>query len=129
MNWWCLWWWLYQISMTSNDSKPERISAVDMQRSIHGVGWLPLLPASVADASSIISATTASHSFSLLAGLAWKSGITGENVHVAVFDTGISNDQSILKSDSEVDKLNWAMDGQLMDSVGHGTFVAGISKL
>eukprot|EP01083_Nonionella_stella_P161538 529287_1 len=54
----------------------------------------------------------------------WDDGFTGDGINVAVFDTGIAADHPHFKN--IVDRTDWTNDGQLHDSLGHGTFVAGV---
>lgn len=43
---------------------------------------------------------------------------------IAIFDTGLSKSHSHFKN--VVDRTDWTGDGELDDSLGHGTFVAGL---
>ena len=56
------------------------------------------------------------------AGEAWTENATGKDIDVAVLDTGISNSNSLLDVESEVDFTGEGTD----DGNGHGTHVAGI---
>ncbi|WP_414837429.1 S8 family serine peptidase [Candidatus Nanosalina sp. VS9-1] len=53
---------------------------------------------------------------------AWSENATGKDVDVAVLDTGISNSNSVLDVEQEVDFTGEGTD----DGNGHGTHVAGI---
>lgn len=53
----------------------------------------------------------------------WAQGTRGAGVHVAIFDTGLSPGQPCLSH--VVSKTDWTGDGELIDRVGHGTFMAG----
>lgn len=53
-----------------------------------------------------------------------RKGLKGQNVKVAVFDTGIHEKHPHFKN--VIERINWTDDKQLYDSIGHGTFVAGV---
>lgn len=55
----------------------------------------------------------------------FKHIILGKGVRVAVFDTGLSSSHPHLASVIR-ERTDWTDDHTLDDSVGHGTFVAGI---
>lgn len=55
----------------------------------------------------------------------WNSGVRGQRVRVAVFDTGVSR-SSLEYFSSLADNFDWTDEGINNDVVGHGTFVAGI---
>ncbi|CAI5487675.1 unnamed protein product [Closterium sp. Naga37s-1] len=54
----------------------------------------------------------------------WAKGFTGSNVKMAVFDTGIRADHPHFRNIKE--RTNWTNEDTLNDSLGHGTFVAGV---
>ncbi|XP_034950401.1 membrane-bound transcription factor site-1 protease-like isoform X2 [Chelonus insularis] len=54
----------------------------------------------------------------------WRMGLTGQNVKVAVFDTGLASQHPHLKNIKE--RTNWTNEKTLADTLGHGTFVAGV---
>lgn len=54
----------------------------------------------------------------------WKMGITGTGVKVAIFDTGLSNKHKHFKKIKE--RTNWTNEKTFDDTLGHGTFVAGL---
>lgn len=54
----------------------------------------------------------------------WNSGFTGQGVKVAIFDTGLPEKNSYFKHIKE--QTNWTNEKMLKDSLGHGTFVAGV---
>ncbi|ETO11745.1 membrane-bound transcription factor site-1 protease precursor [Reticulomyxa filosa] len=54
----------------------------------------------------------------------WNDGYSGQEVHVAIFDTGIDKSHKHFKNIDE--RTNWTSENQLHDGLGHGTFVAGI---
>ncbi|KAG8041496.1 hypothetical protein G9C98_002789 [Cotesia typhae] len=54
----------------------------------------------------------------------WKLRVTGQNVKVAVFDTGLAASHPHLKNIKE--RTNWTNEKSLSDTLGHGTFVAGV---
>jgi len=60
----------------------------------------------------------------LNADVLWEMGITGANVKVAVFDTGLSKKHPHFKRIKE--RTNWTNEKTLEDGLGHGTFVAGV---
>lgn len=56
----------------------------------------------------------------------WSMGFTGQGIRVAVFDTGLSEDHPHFKRGRVKDRTNWTEEKSKKDSLGHGTFVAGI---
>ncbi|GMF39500.1 unnamed protein product [Phytophthora fragariaefolia] len=52
----------------------------------------------------------------------WERGFKGQGVKVGIFDTGLSS--STLTNVKE--RINWTHEPKNTDSVGHGTFVAGV---
>jgi membrane-bound transcription factor site-1 protease len=54
----------------------------------------------------------------------WQKGYTGAGVKVAVFDTGLKAAHPHFKH--VVDITNWTDEDTSDDSIGHGTFVAGV---
>lgn len=54
----------------------------------------------------------------------WNSGFTGQGVKVAIFDTGLPERNSYFKHIKE--QTNWTNEKMMKDSLGHGTFVAGV---
>jgi membrane-bound transcription factor site-1 protease len=54
----------------------------------------------------------------------WDRKITGKGVKVAVFDTGIYEDHSHFNNIAE--RTDWTDEDRLDDTIGHGTFVAGV---
>ena len=57
----------------------------------------------------------------------WKQGYTGQNVGVAVIDSGVTSTSDFTNPNRvEQDKLQGQQDGSLNDPYGHGTFVAGV---
>ncbi|CAM1330162.1 MBTPS1 (predicted) [Pycnogonum litorale] len=60
----------------------------------------------------------------LQADLLWSRGITGAGIKVAVFDTGLNKNHPNFKKIKE--RSNWTNEKSLDDTVGHGTFVAGV---
>ncbi|CAI7779492.1 unnamed protein product [Closterium sp. NIES-53] len=54
----------------------------------------------------------------------WAKGFSGTNVKMAVFDTGIREDHPHFRNIKE--RTNWTNEDTLNDSLGHGTFVAGV---
>lgn len=54
----------------------------------------------------------------------WKMGITGKNIKVAIFDTGLAASHSHFKNIKE--RINWTNENTQEDGLGHGTFVAGV---
>jgi membrane-bound transcription factor site-1 protease len=61
---------------------------------------------------------------SLEAGVLWADGFAGAGVKVAIFDTGLRLGHPHFKK--VVERTNWTKEKTLDDSVGHGTFVAGM---
>lgn len=60
----------------------------------------------------------------LQADVLWNMGITGNGVKVAVFDTGLARKQKHFRKVKE--RTNWTNEKTFEDSLGHGTFVAGL---
>eukprot|EP01117_Protostelium_nocturnum_P001157 TRINITY_DN1147_c1_g1_i3.p1 TRINITY_DN1147_c1_g1~~TRINITY_DN1147_c1_g1_i3.p1 ORF type:complete len:1066 (-),score=261.97 TRINITY_DN1147_c1_g1_i3:935-4132(-) len=54
----------------------------------------------------------------------WDQNFTGSGVRVAVFDTGLRKGHSHFKNIVEI--TNWTNEDKSGDTVGHGTFVAGV---
>ncbi|KAJ3449663.1 membrane-bound transcription factor site-1 protease [Anaeramoeba flamelloides] len=54
----------------------------------------------------------------------WNQGYLGSNVKIAIFDTGLNDNNSYFKNVKE--RINWTDENTLDDLVGHGTFVASI---
>lgn len=54
----------------------------------------------------------------------WRMGITGKNIKVAIFDTGLAASHSHFKNIKE--RINWTNENTQEDGLGHGTFVAGV---
>lgn len=52
----------------------------------------------------------------------WERGFKGQGVKVGIFDTGLSSS----KLTNVKEKINWTHEPKNADSVGHGTFVAGV---
>lgn len=60
----------------------------------------------------------------LQADILWSMGHTGQNVKVAIFDTGLHKSHPHFKNIK--DRTNWTNEKSMDDGVGHGTFVAGV---
>jgi membrane-bound transcription factor site-1 protease len=60
----------------------------------------------------------------LRADILWQLGVTGEGIRVAIFDTGLPKSHPHFKKVRE--RTNWTNEKTLDDSLGHGTFVAGV---
>ncbi len=61
------------------------------------------------------------------ASLAWKLGVSGKNVRVAVVDSGVYADHEDLSGNIVLPGGNYYASGQdTSDNVGHGTYVSGI---
>jgi membrane-bound transcription factor site-1 protease len=54
----------------------------------------------------------------------WDRKITGKGIKVAVFDTGIYEGHSHFNNIAE--RTDWTDEDRLDDTIGHGTFVAGV---
>jgi membrane-bound transcription factor site-1 protease len=54
----------------------------------------------------------------------WEAGHRGNGVKVGVFDTGIKKNHPSIKKIKE--RSNWTSDKTLDDTIGHGTFCAGV---
>ncbi|CAI5716077.1 unnamed protein product [Peronospora destructor] len=52
----------------------------------------------------------------------WERGHKGQGVKVGIFDTGLSSSQLT----NVKERINWTHEPKNTDSVGHGTFVAGV---
>ena len=55
----------------------------------------------------------------------WERGHRGGGVRVAIFDTGLDGGHPDFVGQLE-GRTDWTSDGELGDTVGHGTFVAGV---
>ncbi len=53
----------------------------------------------------------------------WEKGLTGKNVKVAVFDTGLGQHPYFKNI---VERINWTDESTVEDTLGHGTFVTGL---
>ncbi|XP_031562953.1 membrane-bound transcription factor site-1 protease-like, partial [Actinia tenebrosa] len=60
----------------------------------------------------------------LQADVLWGMGFTGDDIRVAVFDTGLPKNHPHFKKVK--DRTNWTEEKTLDDGLGHGTFVAGV---
>lgn len=60
----------------------------------------------------------------LQADVLWSMGYTGQNVKVAIFDTGLHKHHPHFKNIK--DRTNWTNEKSMDDGLGHGTFVAGV---
>lgn len=60
----------------------------------------------------------------LEAPLMWKMGFTGQNVNVAIFDTGLEESHPHFKN--VIERIDWTNEKNADDLIGHGTFVAGV---
>ncbi|KAG5320863.1 MBTP1 protease, partial [Acromyrmex heyeri] len=60
----------------------------------------------------------------LEADVLWKMGITGKDIKVAIFDTGLAASHPHFKNIKE--RINWTNENTREDGLGHGTFVAGV---
>ena len=60
----------------------------------------------------------------LHADILWGLGVTGAGIKVAIFDTGLPKSHSHFRKVRE--RTNWTNEKTLDDSLGHGTFVAGV---
>ncbi len=54
----------------------------------------------------------------------WERQITGANVNVAIFDTGLESEHPHFKNVVEI--INWTDEKSSDDRIGHGTFVCGL---
>ena len=54
----------------------------------------------------------------------WDKGFKGQNVRVGIFDTGVNQNHPHFKHIEE--RTDWTSDNVLEDTVGHGTFCAGV---
>jgi subtilisin family serine protease len=54
----------------------------------------------------------------------WERHITGADVNVAIFDTGLESDHPHFKNVVEI--INWTEEKSADDRIGHGTFVCGL---
>lgn len=54
----------------------------------------------------------------------WKMGITGKDIKVAIFDTGLAANHPHFKNIKE--RINWTNENTQEDGLGHGTFVTGV---
>ncbi|EZA58379.1 hypothetical protein DMN91_005650 [Ooceraea biroi] len=62
--------------------------------------------------------------YMLEADVLWRMGITGKDVKVAIFDTGLAATHPHFKNIKE--RINWTNENTKEDGLGHGTFVAGV---
>lgn len=62
--------------------------------------------------------------YMLEADILWKMGITGKDIKVAIFDTGLATSHPHFKNIKE--RINWTNENTREDGLGHGTFVAGV---
>ncbi|RMX56596.1 hypothetical protein pdam_00002452 [Pocillopora damicornis] len=60
----------------------------------------------------------------LQADVLWSMGHTGDDVKVAIFDTGLPKNHPHFRK--VMDRTNWTEEKTLDDGLGHGTFVAGV---
>ncbi|KAL0128343.1 hypothetical protein PUN28_003553 [Cardiocondyla obscurior] len=60
----------------------------------------------------------------LEADILWRMGITGKDIKVAIFDTGLAASHPHFKNIKE--RINWTNENTREDGLGHGTFVAGV---
>eukprot|EP01134_Creolimax_fragrantissima_P007351 CFRG7351T1 len=60
----------------------------------------------------------------LKADVAWKHGLTGKGTRVAIFDSGVKRDRADYGNIVEV--TDWTDELSSDDSIGHGTFTAGV---
>ncbi|KAK3746384.1 hypothetical protein QZH41_018216 [Actinostola sp. cb2023] len=60
----------------------------------------------------------------LQADVLWGMGFTGNDIRVAIFDTGLPKNHPHFKKVK--DRTNWTEEKTLEDGLGHGTFVAGV---
>ncbi|XP_011631233.1 LOW QUALITY PROTEIN: membrane-bound transcription factor site-1 protease [Pogonomyrmex barbatus] len=60
----------------------------------------------------------------LEADILWKMGITGKDIKVAIFDTGLAASHPHFRNIKE--RINWTNENTREDGLGHGTFVAGV---
>jgi membrane-bound transcription factor site-1 protease len=54
----------------------------------------------------------------------WKMGYTGQDVNVAIFDTGLEPSHPHFKN--IIERIDWTNEKNPDDLIGHGTFVAGV---
>ena len=54
----------------------------------------------------------------------WKRGFTGQNVNVAIFDTGLEENHEHFKN--VIERIDCTGENNPYDKIGHGTFVAGV---
>ena len=54
----------------------------------------------------------------------WEQGLSGSGVKVGIFDTGVNNEHPSLNNVKE--RSNFTTEPTLSDSLGHGSFVAGV---
>lgn len=54
----------------------------------------------------------------------WDLGVTGKNIHVAVFDTGVMENVNGINNIEEI--INYTNEESMYDNHGHGTFVTSI---
>ncbi|XP_011879959.1 PREDICTED: membrane-bound transcription factor site-1 protease [Vollenhovia emeryi] len=62
--------------------------------------------------------------YMLEADVLWRMGITGKDIKVAIFDTGLAASHPHFKNIKE--RINWTNENTREDGLGHGTFVAGV---
>lgn len=54
----------------------------------------------------------------------WSQGVTGANVNVAIFDTGLEENHPHFKN--IIERRDWTDENNPDDRIGHGTFVCGL---
>ncbi|EFC47310.1 subtilisin-like serine peptidase [Naegleria gruberi] len=56
----------------------------------------------------------------------WEQGIYGQNIRVAVFDTGLSSTKHEESFSHIEDMINYTTEDSVNDELGHGTFISGV---